>query len=200
MDEGKGIFSMNYRGFKEEKLLKAVKELEALGMKPSEIYASLDMAGVKWRSIQIKQGRKNEAHEDVDGHVFLEATKAVMQSTMVVTADLAKLGHSTEAERFMFSGIGLNLSDLFLRGPKIVRTWLLNGDVESRKAILSFAIGSCILIEPNFMDMFFERIVRFRYGSPFESDRDISDKVLTIIDRLGKAGYSILNPIEDSME
>lgn len=191
---------MNYRGFKEEKLLKAAKEFEALGMKPSEIYAAMDMAGVKWRSIQIREERENESFEDMDGHVFHEATKAAMNSTMVVTAQLAKLGHATEGERFMFSGIGLNLNSHFSRGSGLIRTWLEIGDRESRKMILSFAIGSCILVEPKFIDIFFERIIRFRYGTPFESDKDISEQVLAVIDRLGKAGYSILNPVNDAIE
>ena len=112
---------MNYRGFKEDKLLKAAKEFEALGMKPTEIYAAMDMAGVKWRSIQILEERGNESHGDIDGHVFHEATKAEMNSTMAFTAQLAKLSHASEGERFMFLGISLSMSQLFTKGPKVVR-------------------------------------------------------------------------------
>lgn len=53
-----------YRGFNEEKLIRASKEFEALGMKPSEVYAAMNLAGAKWRSVQRYNGRKDEAHEE----------------------------------------------------------------------------------------------------------------------------------------
>ena len=73
------------------------------------------------------------------------------------------------------------------------------GDRKTREVVLSFAIGSSIIVDPRAMDVLFDRIVRFRYGAPFDSGVDVSESVLAVIARLGKAGYACLNPITDTM-
>jgi hypothetical protein len=100
----------------------------------------------------------------------------------------------------MFLAISLTLSRLYSHGPSSIREWLEDGDKESRKVILSFAIGSCIIVDREAIDFFFGRIIKFRYGSPFDSGKDISDSVIAVIEKLGKAGYKCLNPITDASE
>ena len=190
---------MKYRGFREETLLAAGRELEGLGLKPSEIHAVLNLAGAKWRAVQINEGRGNEAQEEEDSRVFHEATVTVMQSTMTENMRLVQLLHATEGERFMFLAISLTLGELFSRGPRSIRRWLHAGDRKTREVVLSFAIGSSIIVDPRAMDVLFDRIVRFRYGAPFDSGVDVSESVLAVIARLGKAGYACLNPITDTM-
>ncbi|MEI6388012.1 MAG: hypothetical protein WCQ50_15390 [Spirochaetota bacterium] len=189
-----------YRGFKEEKLTRVSKEFEALGMMPSEIYAAMNLAGAKWRSVQRHNGRKDEAHEEEDGRVFQTAIRYVMQATMTETLQLGKLAHATEGERFMFLAISITLNRLFTRGPRRIREWLEEGEVEERKVLLSFAIGSCIIVADNSIDYFFARIVGFRYGSSFDSGNDIADAVLHVIGKIGISGSSILNPVTDEID
>ena len=44
------------------------------------------------------------------------------------------------------------------------------------------------------------RIVKLRYGALLESGEDQSDSIITIIEKLGNAGYSCLNPIVDAIK
>jgi hypothetical protein len=186
---------MKYQGFREEKLLSAAKELLDLGLKPSEVYAVMNLAGAKWRSVQLIEGQKNESYEESDGRVFSEATSYAMKHTMENAVMLGNLTRTSEGERLMFLSIGLTLNRLFTRGSRAVREWLANGDAESRKVILSFAIGSCIIVDVRMIDPFFTQMIKFRYGTPFEGDKDISDQILALVERLGNAGYSVLQPL-----
>jgi hypothetical protein len=186
---------MKYQGFREEKLLSQAKELLNLGLKPSEVYTVMNLAGAKWRSVQLIEGQKNESYEESDGRVFSAATSYAMKHTMENAVMLGNLTHTSEGERLMFLSIGLTLSRLFTRGSRAVREWLANGDVESRKFVLSFAIGSCIIVDARMIDAFFKQMIKFRYGTPFEGDKDVSDQVLASVERLGNAGYSVLQPI-----
>ena len=185
---------MKYQGFHEERLLLAAKELETLGLKSSEVYAVMNLAGAKWRSVQLRKGRSNESYAERDGQVFHEAVVYTMKHTMENTALFGKLTHAAESQQLMFLAVGLTLNRLFTRGSKAVLEWLKDGDVESRKIVLSFAIGSCIIMDARFIDIFFEQMVRFRYGTPFEAGNDISDQILAAVDKLGKAGNSVLLP------
>jgi hypothetical protein len=189
---------MKYRGFREETLLVAGQELEGLGLKPSEVHAVMNLAGAKWRAVQVQEGRGNESQDEEDSQVFHEATVSVMQSTMTENMQLVNLLHAAEGERFMFLAISLTLSRLFSRGPRSIRKWLRAGDKKAREVTLAFAIGSSIIIDPRAIDLLFDRIVRFRYGTPFDSGEDVSGPVLAVIGRLGKSGYSCLNPITDT--
>jgi len=190
---------IKYLGFDEEKLLAAAKDLEAIGLRPSEVHAAMNLAGAKWRSVQRREGRKDETHEEGSGRVFQEATQQIMQATMTNAIILGKLGHAAEGEGLMFVAISVTLNKLFLRGPRLIKDWLEEGDPESRRIVLSFAIGSCIIVNAEGIDIFFDRIVRSRYGFPFDSGKDVSEAVLDVIGRLGKAGYEILNAVSDSI-
>ncbi len=192
--------SMKYRGFREDILLSAYHELKALGLKPSEACAVLDLAGAKWRSVQIREGRGDEYQDEYDSQVFHEATVALMQATMSEAQRLALLGHSSEGERFMLLAISLTLNELFTRGSSSIRNWLRTGDKETRRIVLSFAIGSTIIVEPGAIDFLMRRIIALRYGVLFESGKDVSDSIIQIIEKLGNAGYSCLNPIADAMK
>jgi hypothetical protein len=189
---------MKYRGFREETLLAAVAELDALGMKPSEIHAVINLAGAKWRSVQIREGRGDEFQDEEDSRVFHEATVSLMKSTMSETQKLAVLGHASEGERFMLLAISITLQQLFSRGPRLVRDWLAAGEKRKRKVVLAFAMGSSIIVEPQAIDILMHRIVKFRYGVPFDGGKDISAAVISVVDRLGHAGYACLNPIADA--
>jgi hypothetical protein len=191
---------MKYRGFREEPLLAAAKQLEGLGLRSAEIYAVLNLAGAKWRSVQVREGRGNELQEPEDGQVFHEATVSLMQSTMKESTEIARLSHSAEAERFMLLAISTTINGLFTRGPKTIRRWIRNGDASSRKIVLAFAIGSCIIVEPRAIDALTRSIVQFRYGVVLESEKDVGDSIIEIIESLGNAGYSCLNPIADAMK
>lgn len=176
----------------------AFKDLKALGLKAPEAYAILNLAGAKWRSVQIREGRGDEFQDEDDSQVFHEATVALMKSTMTETQQLALLGHATEGERFMLLGISITLHRLFSRGPGAIRKWLRSGDRQTRKIILSFAMGSSILVEPGAIDILMRRIVKFRYGTLLEGEKDISDSVIQTIERLGSSGYACLKPISDT--
>jgi hypothetical protein len=190
---------MKYQGFREETLLSSFHDLEALGLSSNEACAILNLAGAKWRSVQIREGRSNEIQEQIDGRVFHEATVALMNSTMTETQQLALLGHAGEGERFMLVAISVTLNRLFSRGPTSIRKWLRAGDRKTREVILSFAIGSCIIIEPQAIDILMHRIVKLRYGVVFDSGNDISDSIIEVIEKLGTSGYSCLKPITDTM-
>ena len=189
---------MKYRGFREEPLLVAVRELEALGLMPSEVHAILNLAGAKWRSVQIREGRANEYQDQEDARVFRKATMALMKTTMSETQELALLAHSSEGERFMLLAIAIAMGRLFVRGSASIREWLREGDEETRKVILSFAIGSSIIVEPQAIDGLMYRIVRLRYGAQIDASGDVSDAVLGIVERLGNSGYACLKPITDT--
>jgi hypothetical protein len=191
---------MKYRGFREETLIAAYKELEALGLGPSEAHAILNLAGAKWRSVQIREGRGEEYQAEQDGQVFHEATVLLMKSTMTETQALAELGHAAEGERFMLLAIGITMARLFARGPVSIRKWLRAGDREARKVILSFAMGSSILVDPQAIDILMRRIVAFRYGPQFDRGVDVSGSIIELIDRLGNSGYSVLNPIAGAIK
>ncbi len=186
---------MKYRGFREEPLLAAARELEALGLMPSEVHAILNLAGAKWRSVQIREGRDNEYQDQNDALVFHKATTALMKSTMPVTQELALLAHSSEGEKFMLLAIGVTMGRLFERGSPSIREWLREGDARTRKVILSFAIGSSIIVEPQAIDGLMYRIVKLRYGAQIEASDDISDAVLGVVESLGNSGYACLKPI-----
>ncbi|MGA2545517.1 MAG: hypothetical protein ABSF43_03130 [Rectinemataceae bacterium] len=190
---------MKYRGFREETLLPSFHKLKALGLSSNEAYAILNLDGAKWRSVQIRESRGNEYQEEEDGRVFHEATVALMNSTMTETQQLAMLGHATEGERFMLVAISIALNKLFSRSPSSIRKWLRAGDKETRKIILSFAIGSSIIVEPQAIDILMHRIVKLRYGVVFDSGSDISDSVIEVIETLGTSGYSCLKPIADTL-
>ena len=189
---------MKYRGFREETLLAAVKELEALGLRPAEVLSVMNLAGAKWRSVQIREGRSDETQEEEDSRVFHEATVALMKSTMTENQRLATLGHAAEGERFMMLAISISLNQLFHRGPRHIRDWLSAGDRAVRRVVLAFAIGSSIIVEAQAIDILMQRIVKFRYGFPFDCGKDVSDAVLVILEGLGQSGYSCLNPITDT--
>lgn len=191
---------MTYRGFRKEALLEAARELEALGLGPGAVYAAMNLAGAKWRSVQLREGRGYETHAEGDSRVFHTATESVMRSTMETTLKLGQLAHSSEGDRFMFLAISLTLARLFSRGPRAIRDWLKEGDEETRKVILSFAIGSSIIVEERSIDYFFDRILKFRYAITFDSGKDCSKQVLAVIERLGMAGYAILNPAKGNLE
>lgn len=181
-------------------MLAAARELESLELKPAEVYAILNLAGAKWRSVQIREGRGDEAYEEEDGQVFHEATVALMKATMAENQQLAELGHTTEGERFMLLAISITMNQLFLRGPRSIRKWLSSGDKETRKIILSFAMGSSIIVESGAIGILIRRIVKFRYGAISDSGKDPSDSIIEIIEKLGNSGYSCLKPITDSMK
>jgi len=189
-----------YLGFDEGKLLAAAKELTAIGLRPPEVYAAMNLAGAKWRAVQVKEGRSQEAHVERDSLVFQKASKYILQTTMTTTIQLGKLGHAVEGERFMFIAISATFNMLLTRGPRSIREWLEEGDTEARKFILPFAVGSFILLESDGIDFFFDRMVRFRYGFPFDAGKDVTAPVLGVIGSLGKAGYGILKPITDSID
>jgi hypothetical protein len=191
---------MKYRGFREETLLSSFRELEALGLKPSEAYALLNLAGAKWRSVQIREGRGDEYQAEEDGLVFHQAAVALMKQTMAETQELAMLGHAAEGERFMLVAISVTLNRLFARGPKAIGRWLRAGEPESRKVLLSFAIGSSIIVEPQAIDILMRRIVEYRYSVQFDGGVDMSDSILQIVERLGTSGYACLKPIPGAME
>jgi hypothetical protein len=191
---------MKYRGFREETLLAAARELESLELKPAEVYAILNLAGAKWRSVQIREGRGDEAYEEEDGQVFHEATVALMKATMAENQQLAELGHTTDGERFMLLAISITMNKLFLRGPRSIRKWLGSGDGDTRKIILSFAMGSSIIVESGAIGILIRRIVKFRYGAISGFGKDVSDSIIEIIEKLGNSGYSCLKPITDSMK
>jgi hypothetical protein len=191
---------MKYLGFREETLLDAVHRLEALEMRPSEVHAIMNLAGAKWRSVQVREGRGNELQSQEDSRVFHDATVAIMQTMMSENQKLAALGHTEDGERFMLLAISVAMSELFARGPKSIRKWIGRGEAEARKVILSFAMGSSIVMEPQAIDYLMPRIVKFRYGVHFEQDKDISDAVIAVIEGLGNSGNSCLNPIADAMK
>jgi hypothetical protein len=188
---------MKYRGFREEILLAAVKELEALGLSTAETYPILNLAGAKWRSVQAREGRGDELHEAESSQVFHEATVAIMARTMAENQELADLGHASDGERFMLLAISITMNKLFSRGPALIRKWLRAGDENTRKIILSFAIGSSIIVEAGAIDGLLHRIVKFRYGAVFDTAKDLSDSIIDVIERLGNSGYSCLKPITD---
>jgi hypothetical protein len=192
-----GTACMKYQGFREGKLLSVAKELQRIGLKPSEVYAIMNLAGAKWRSVQLREGQENETYDESDGRVFSEATSYSMKHTMENAIMLGNLTHTSEGERLMLLSIGVTLNRLFTRGSRTVREWLENGDVESRKIVLSFAIGSCIIVDVRMIDVFFKQLIKFRYGTPFDGDKDISDQILASVERLGNAGYSVLQPISE---
>ena len=189
---------MKYRGFRQETLVSAFKELELLGLSAVEAYAILNLAGAKWRSVQIREGRVEESQDEEDSRIFRKATLSLMKSTMTVTQELAQLAHASEAERFMLASIAVTLNRLYTRGPKSIRDWLRSGEVEARKILLSFAIGSSILVDPQAIDFLTRRIVEFRYGARFPADGDPAEAILALIDRLGNSGYACLKPIADT--
>lgn len=191
---------MKYLGFREETLLEAAHRLEALELRPAEVYAILNLAGAKWRSVQVREGRGNELQSQEDSRVFHEATVAAMQTMMSENQKLAALGHTEDGERFMLLAIGISMSELFSRGPKTIRKWIGRGDGETRRIVLSFAMGSSIVMEPRAIDFLMPRIVKFRYGVHFEQDKDISDAVIAVIEGLANSGNSCLNPIADAMK
>jgi hypothetical protein len=187
--------AMKYRGFREEALIPAFKELEALGLKPAEAWAILNLAGAKWRSVQIREGRVDEYQDEGDSRVFRDATVALMKTTMTESQELARLVHAAEAERFMLAAIAITIDRLFSRGPKSIRKWLGEGEEETRKVVLSFAMGSSILVEPQAIDILVRRIVEFRYGTRAAAEEDIGDALVGLIERLGNSGYACLKPI-----
>jgi len=191
---------IKYRGFREESLLAVVRELEGLDLKPSEIYAILNLAGAKWRSVQIGKDRGEDVQDEEDSLVFHAATILIMNSTMTENVQLVQLGHASDGERFMLLAISLAMAKLFSSGPSLIRRWLRGGDKKTRRIILAFAIGSNIVVEPKSIDLLVRRIVKSRYGVPFDAGMDISETVIELIDRLGNSGYSCLNPIEDTIE
>ena len=191
---------MKYRGFREETLLSSFHELEALGLTQSEAYAILNLAGAKWRSVQIREGRSDEFQDAEDSRVFREATVALMNDTMTQSQQLALLSHSSEGERFMLLAISITMNRLFARGSKSIRKWLGAGDAEVRKIILSFAMGSSILVEPQAIDILLHRIVRLRYGTQFDSGKDVSDAVIKILEKLGASGNACLKPITNARD
>jgi hypothetical protein len=190
---------MKYRGFREETLLSAAHDLEALGLKPSEVYAILNLAGAKWRSVQIREGRIDEIQEQGDGRIFHEATISLMKNTMAANQQLALIGHTADGERFMLLAISVTMNKLFTQGSSSIRKWLRAGDQNTNRIILSFAIGSSIIVEPNAIDLLTRRIVKFRYGLAFDSAKDISDPIIEVIEKLGNSGYLCLKPITDAM-
>lgn len=191
---------MRYQGFREKKLLSAAEELKAFGLKPSEVFAVMNLAGAKWRSVQIREGRANESYEESDGRVFSEATAYAMKHTMENAIMLGNLAHASDGGRLMFLSVGLTLNGLYSRGSRAVKEWLEDGDAEVRKVILSFAIGSCIIVDARMIDVFFERMIKFRYGTPFDGEKDSSDLILASVERLGNAGYSVLYPLSETEE
>jgi len=197
---GEDAVEIKYRGFREESLLAVVRELEGLDLKPSEIYAILNLAGAKWRSVQIGKDRGEDVQDEEDSLVFHAATILIMNSTMTENVQLVQLGHASDGERFMLLAISLAMAKLFSSGPSLIRRWLRGGDKKTRRIILAFAIGSNIVVEPKSIDLLVRRIVKSRYGVPFDAGMDISETVIELIDRLGNSGYSCLNPIEDTIE
>ncbi len=191
---------MIYRGFREAPLLAGAKELERLDMMPSEVCAILELSGAKWRAVQIREGRAEEFQDEGDGRVFQEATVAMMKATMAENIDLMRLGHATQSESFMLLAVSISLSRLFTFGPGSVRRWLRSGDAEARRVLLSFAIGSSILVEPQAIDILLHRIVKCRYAAALDSRKDISGPVIGIIERLGNSGNECLNPVVDAMK
>ncbi len=189
---------MKYRGFRKETLLAAVQELESLGLKPSEVNAILNLAGAKWRAVQIREGRGEELQDEEDSLVFHEATVAIMQATMAGIQQLAKLGHSTEGERFMLLGISIAMNGLFSRGHGPIGRWLRGGDRKAKETVLSFAMGASVLAEAQAIDSLVQSVVMFRYGVKFEEERDLSAPILAVIGKLGNSGYACLNPVVDA--
>ena len=191
---------MKYKGFREDTLLSAFHEFEALGLSPNEAYAILDLAGAKWRAVQIREGRSQEYYDEEDGIVFQKATVAIMQSTMPVAQHPALLCHSSQIERFMLVALTISINKLFTRGTKTIKQWLGAGDIETRKIILAFALGASIIVEPKAIDVLINSIVRLRYGVVYDMGRDISDSIIKVIEKIGNSGYLYLNPIEDAIE
>jgi hypothetical protein len=190
---------MKYRGFREDMIIATSRELKFLGLAASEIRAILNLAGAKWRSVQIREGRRDEVYEERDSRVFHEATVALMKTTMAAMQQLAELGHAADGETFMLAAISIAIDGLFSRGPKTIRSWLNSGDEETRKAVLSFAMGSSIFVEPATIDILIQRIIKFRYGVIFDTGRDNCGSILGVIERIGNSGYSCLKPITDSI-
>lgn len=200
IDVEKETGRMIYRGFRAEPLLAVSHQLEGLGLKSAEVHAILNLAGAKWRSVQIREGRGNELQDPEDGRVFHEATVALMRSVMDETNRLALLNHSTDGERFMLLAISITLNGLLVDGGKSIRRWLRAGDKKGREAVLSFAIGASIVVEPRAIDVLLRNLVKFRYGVQFDSREDISGPIIECIDGLGNSGFSVLNSIVDAIK
>jgi hypothetical protein len=190
--------AMKYRGFREETLIAAFKELESLGLKTADAWAILNLAGAKWRSVQIREGRADEYQDEGDSRVFHDATVSLMNTTMTESRELALLAHAAEVERFMLAAIAITIDRLFTRGSKPIRKWLREGEEETRKVVLAFAMGSSILVEPQAIDLLLRRIVEFRYGARAEEDEGVGDALIGLIERLGDSGYACLKPIADT--
>ena len=104
----------------------------------------------------------------------------------MVLLHVAQIGTKTD---------GTQVAITWVQGVEMLRGGMTPADVAEELGGHPHSVDRWMAI-----DIFFERMVRFRYGAPFEADKDLSDKILAIIHRLGKAGYLILNKVEDSME
>jgi hypothetical protein len=187
---------MKYRGFNEEPLLAAVKQLEDLGLPLRQIYPIVNVAGAKWRSVQITENRQGEIQDSTTGPIFQKATIAFMQETMRENQALAALGHTDEVDRFMLLAMGVAFDRLVSGGPGSLTEWLGGGKRKKRKTILAFAMGSNILVEAAAIDTMIGRIIQGRYADP---DRDLATPILSVIEGLGHAGYACLRPIGDRL-
>ncbi|MEI6874752.1 MAG: hypothetical protein WCL50_06440 [Spirochaetota bacterium] len=183
-----------YRGFNEALLLDAVRELEELGLTENQIYPVLHLAGAKWRSVQIRENRLNEIQDPKTSVMLQSATVAFMRSTMGANQQLAKLGHSSEFDRFMFSAISIAFGDLVNEGGTTIAKWLKAGDRQKRKVVLAFAMGASILVDSGAIDTLFHRVIQARFES---ADNEVAAPILLLIDRLGNAGYDCLKPVSD---
>ena len=81
----------------------------------------MNLAGAKWRSVQLRKGQKNESYDESDTRIFSEATTYSMKHTMENAIILGNLTHTSEGERLMFLSIGLTLNRVFTRGSRSVR-------------------------------------------------------------------------------
>jgi hypothetical protein len=185
---------MKYRGFNEAPLVEAVRDLEAHGLSLTQIHPLINVAGAKWRAIQIRESRFDEIQDAWDNTIFHQATITLMQATMKENQKLAKLGHAKEFDRFILLAMGFAFAELVASGPPTIVNWLKDGDTERRKIVLAFATGSYIMVDPDALDAMIHRIVHARFDDP-----EITSYVIATIHRLGNAGYACLNPVPDTL-
>jgi hypothetical protein len=113
-----------------------------------------------------------------------------MDTAMKENRKLAKLGHTKEFDRFMLLAMDLSFNALSTSGNSVAVNWLLDGDVEKRKIILAFAMGSFILVDSSAIDVMIDPLIHGRYESS-----ETAAYILAVIHRLGIAGYACLNPV-----
>lgn len=187
---------MKYRGFNEAYLHGALTELRGLGLRPTQAYPILHLAGAKWRSVQTREKREDEVQDRRVAIVLHHATVAFMHATMEQNRRLLELSRGASFEDTMLLAVSLSFRELASTTSPLVGPWLRSGNLGRRRAVLAFALGASIVVEPSAIDAMTARIVRARYADPLARGEDPTSAILSLIERVGNAGYALMNPVD----